>query len=78
MELGPDLRHAARSLWRSPGFAAAAVARALSSLLLDVRPLDPVTFAAVAALMVVVALLACLAPARRAARLDPIVALRYE
>ncbi|HEV8254181.1 MAG TPA: ABC transporter permease [Vicinamibacteria bacterium] len=53
-------------------------ARALSSLLLGVRPLDPVTFAAVAALLVVVALLACLAPARRAARVDPIVALRYE
>jgi putative ABC transport system permease protein len=57
---------------------AAALARLLSSLLFSVSSSDPVTFAAVAALLVAVALLACYIPARRALRVDPIIALRYE
>ncbi len=52
--------------------------RLMSSLLYQVKPSDPVTFVCVAALLMAVTLLACWLPARRAAKLDPIVALRYE
>ena len=58
--------------------AAVALARALSSLLFSVSSSDPITFAAVSILLVAVALLACYIPARRALRVDPIIALRYE
>ncbi|HKD17999.1 MAG TPA: FtsX-like permease family protein, partial [Thermoanaerobaculia bacterium] len=57
---------------------ALAVTRLVSSLLFGVSASDPLTFGAVAALLVVVALLASYAPARRAMDLDPNVALRYE
>jgi predicted permease len=54
------------------------VARALSRLLFEVRPLDVPSFAAAASLMLLVALVASGIPARRAARVDPLVALRCE
>jgi putative ABC transport system permease protein len=52
--------------------------RALRSLLYGVQPTDPATFAAVPACLTAVALLAVLVPARRAARIDPTVAMRAE
>jgi putative ABC transport system permease protein len=58
--------------------AAAALARLLSTLLFSVTASDPFTFATVALLLVTVALLACYIPARRALRVDPIIALRYQ
>ncbi len=57
---------------------AAAATRLLSSLLFGVSATDPVTFAAVALLLVAVALLACAVPALRAVRIEPTTALRQE
>jgi predicted permease len=54
------------------------VTRYLTSMLYDVHANDPLTMIAVAALLTVVALTACYIPARRAMRVDPVVALRYE
>jgi putative ABC transport system permease protein len=61
------------------GFAGAlAASRLLTSLLFEVKPFDPATFALVGMLLAMAALSACLIPARRATRVDPMVALRYE
>ncbi len=58
--------------------AALALTRFLSGMLYQIRPDDPVTLLAVAAVLILVALAACYLPARRATRVDPTVALRYE
>jgi ABC-type antimicrobial peptide transport system permease subunit len=57
---------------------AVAMTRVLAKFLFEVRPTDPVTFVVVVLLLVVVALLAGLLPARRATRVDPLVALRWD
>jgi putative ABC transport system permease protein len=55
-----------------------ALTRFIENMLFGVTPTDPMTFAAIVLLLGVVALLACLLPALRAMRVDPIVVLRYQ
>jgi putative ABC transport system permease protein len=75
--LGEGLRLIALGV--AAGLAASIVlSRVLKSFLFEVEPTDPVTLSAVGLLFVGVALLACWAPARRAAKVDPLEALRYE
>ena len=56
----------------------AALTRFLATLLFEIAPTDPIIFSALATLLAGVAVLACLAPALRATRVDPLVALRHE
>jgi ABC-type antimicrobial peptide transport system permease subunit len=70
-------------VWVLVGIAAgiagsAALTRLLTGMLYDVRPLDPMVLGGVALLLTAVALMASYLPARRAARIDPIAALRCE
>ena len=73
-----------RGLWQivaglALGLAAAwPAARLMASLPIGVSPSDPVVFMIVASLLAIVGLLACWIPARRAAALDPVKAIRYE
>jgi predicted permease len=57
---------------------ALALTRLMRTLLFEVSPTDPITFVAVALCIILAALLACYIPARRATKVDPLVALRYE
>ncbi|MGE0882125.1 MAG: ABC transporter permease [Blastocatellales bacterium] len=54
------------------------VTRWLSSMLYEINPSDPLTYAVITALLIITTLLACWIPARRATKVDPMVALRYE
>jgi hypothetical protein len=85
-----DVAHGVRSLRRTPGFTAIAVttlalgigavalSRVLEGLLFSLTPLDLTTFGAVVVVFAGVAMLASYVPARRATRVDPLVALRTE
>jgi putative ABC transport system permease protein len=89
MAIGADARHVLRSVLADGlrliavgvgvGIVAAiGVGFLLKSRLYDVAPVDPLSLAAVTFILVSTALVACWLPARRAARLNPIVALRHE
>ena len=58
--------------------AAMGTGRLIASQLFEVRPTDPLTYAAVAAILLITGLIACTIPAWRAMRVDPLVALRNE
>jgi predicted permease len=77
MVLGQGLRTAFAGVFVGAA-GAFALTRAMASLLFDVKPTDPLTFAAAVVVLVSVAALACCVPALRAARVDPMVALRQD
>jgi len=89
MALGAQRQHVLRLIF-SQGFillmigvvsglgGAFALTRLLRTLLFEITPTDPLTYSGVVALLIVVAFLACYVPARRATKVDPLVALRYE
>jgi ABC-type lipoprotein release transport system permease subunit len=72
------VRDGLRQMRKSPGFTAAAVGQTMKSVLCGVSAIDLAVFSGVAIVLLFSALLACYIPARRAARVDPTVALRYE
>jgi putative ABC transport system permease protein len=89
MALGAERRDILRMVLRHGGLMAVigiglgvtvalGLARLITSLLFQVSATDPPTFSVVPVVLVVVALLACYIPARRATRVDPLVALRYQ
>jgi ABC-type antimicrobial peptide transport system permease subunit len=92
MALGAERRDVLRMvLWQGMALAAIGIVaglasafvlarylESLSALLFGVKATDPLTYAVMVAMMVVVGLVACLLPARRATKVDPLVALRYE
>ena len=71
-----DVRYALRQLRKSPG--SLGLMQLLRILLYEVKPTNPAVLGTVAMLLAGVALLASYVPARRAAKVDPVVALRYE
>jgi ABC-type antimicrobial peptide transport system permease subunit len=75
--LGDGLKIAATGVFLGIG-ASFALTRFMRSLLYAVGPNDPLTFAVIAVLFAIVALVACYIPARRATHVDPMVALRHE
>jgi ABC-type antimicrobial peptide transport system permease subunit len=77
MALGEGMRIVVFGL--TSGLAGAAIlTRIFRSMLFEVGPADPVTFVSVSTILAGVALLACYIPARRATRVDPLVALREQ
>jgi ABC-type lipoprotein release transport system permease subunit len=77
MVVGQGLRHAILGV--GVGLAGAyAATRLLRDMLFGVQPTDPLTFVAVGTILILVALIASFIPARRATKVDPMVALRYE